>query len=78
MSKSKVMKVITTCSDCEHKRDLVEIGGNTFYSSVCAFAEDIRDDDSEPFMVFYATEHPKHYRIDIPDNCPLDDYESEV
>lgn len=75
MSKHKVMRVITSCSECEHRKELEEIGGNSFYSAVCAFSYDKEEDnETKPFMLFFNTQHPKHYEISIPDNCPLPDY----
>lgn len=76
MSKHKIAKVITSCSDCDHKRILIEKGGNTFYCVICAFSESIEESKIDPFLLDYSYDNPEHYKLKIPDNCPLEDYDS--
>lgn len=77
MSRIKIAKVITNCNDCEHRRELIEKGGNTYYALVCAFSESKEESDElKPFLLNYGYSDPKHFEINIPDNCPLEDYDS--
>lgn len=74
MSKNKIAKVITSCNECEHKRELIECGGNTYYAAVCDFSESSGDNEPKPFLIMYGYDKPSRYDLGIPDNCPLEDY----
>ncbi|GAQ15458.1 hypothetical protein MODO_3154 [Myroides odoratimimus] len=77
MSKQKIAKVITSCNDCDHKKSLIERGGNTYFALVCAFSESQGDSSTlEPFLLNYSYGDPDHYENKIPNNCPLEDYDS--
>lgn len=80
MGKNKIAKVITSCNDCEYKMNLVEQNGNTYYAVICAFArsEYNQSKNVEPFILEFMSDDPRHYSIDIPDNCPLEDYNDNM
>lgn len=69
---SKIAKVITVCHDCEHCKKIISQKDNHTKAIVCAFeTEEIKD--FEPFLLEYTTS-PGSHSLDIPENCPLEDY----
>ena len=68
----KIAKVITECHDCDHCKNIVSQQDKHVRAIVCAF-ETKEIDNFEPFLLEYSTS-PGSHKLDIPDNCPLEDY----
>lgn len=70
----KIAKVITTCNDCEHCKKMKSPNDNHATAFVCVY-ESESETEVKPFLLSYS-ESPGTFRLDIPDNCPLEDYKS--
>ena len=68
----KIANVIDNCTDCPHfVRAQTNSSNNKTNVAICGFPTE----NKEPFLLFYS-EHDSitHYAINIPENCPLEDY----
>lgn len=63
--------VIVNCNKCHHLRSTQEIGGNTYFAAIC------RHTEGKEFLVGVFSNHPLQYKIDIPENCPLEYYRGD-
>lgn len=72
----KIMKIIEDCSDCEFSKEYQECNGNTSFVLICNYeVENDEKIEKNPFLLHQSSQKPRHYRIEIPNNCPLEDYE---
>ena len=62
----KIAKIINDCNDCEHC--LSAKTNSTLIFAICTHTED------KEFVLVRSHENPKHFKLDIPANCPLEDY----
>lgn len=69
--KQKIQRIITSCNECDHSM-LFE--SEFTKALICTGIEINEEESSEPFLIIMDS-HPKHYKNDIPVNCPLEDYE---
>lgn len=80
--KVKIQKTIIKCNDCEFSKIFQEKNGNINYAMLCYFEHEPDEQGDkeihEPFLITTASESLKHFLIDIPDNCPLEDYENRT
>jgi hypothetical protein len=70
----KIASIIGSCIDCPHiVKAQTKASSNTVNVAICGF--ELEDTDTEPFLLLY-TKHDniRNFSIDIPDNCPLEDY----
>jgi hypothetical protein len=66
----KIAKIIEECIDCEN----------------CVFAYSVHKEHNfsicshpaqPPFILNHSSDDPKHYKLEIPNNCPLEDYDTK-
>jgi hypothetical protein len=63
----KIAKVIEKCSDCEHCV-FVSNYDKTSHFAICYTQA------NPPFVLDHANDTCRNYEINIPTNCPLEDY----
>ena len=77
----KIMKIIDSCTDCEFSKEYQELNGNTSFVLVCNYEKEIDEEKVEknPFLLKQFHNKIKNYtNIDIPKNCPLEDYKENL
>lgn len=68
----KIAKVIDDCNDCEHCVFADNRKENKSSFAICMFP------DSKPFLLSNSQSGDvRHSEINIPKNCPLEDYKNE-
>ncbi|MFX1667876.1 hypothetical protein JZ968_06795 [Riemerella anatipestifer] len=77
----KIESVIESCDDCRYSKEFQEVGGNTDFVLICTRFDEIEKDLEEAhqksFMLARTTNKIKgHIGVDIPSNCPLEDYKT--
>ncbi|UWY28829.1 hypothetical protein N4T20_02640 [Flavobacterium sp. TR2] len=70
----KIAKVITECTECEHCK-VLEDKSNYIKAYVCVFEDESNENEHKPFLIFYQ-ESSGTYKLNIPENCPLETYKS--
>lgn len=63
----KIAKIIKRCNDCEHCA-CTSAKNESLYFAVCTF------NSESNFLLFNGTEPPFRFNLNIPENCPLEDY----
>ncbi|BBQ07552.1 hypothetical protein [Elizabethkingia anophelis] len=75
------MKVIENCCDCEFSKEYQELNGNTSFVLICNYEKPDDDDgtvERNPFLLNQYSARIKTYSfVEIPQNCPLEDYKSK-
>ena len=72
----KIQKLISSCHDCEFCKKITSSTANNEKVTLCDFElveNEERIDEHVPFLLNY-TKYGGTYSLDIPDNCPLEDY----
>lgn len=78
----KIESVIESCTDCRFSKEFQETGGNTDFVLVCTKFDNEEEEDwgvarDKSFLIARASKKIKeHLNIEIPANCPLEDYEN--
>ncbi len=70
----KIASIIETCIDCPHiVKAQTNSSSNKTNVAMCGFySEDI---ETEPFLLLYSNDESiTHFSLDIPENCPLENY----
>ena len=69
----KIAKIIDTCLDCIFFLAVEHKSGAHF--GICDFIEETEEKaEYKPSILIRANDKPSHYKMDIPDNCPLETY----
>jgi hypothetical protein len=70
----KIAKVINTCLDCQYFVAVQHKEGP--YFGICDFSRETKEEDVEyqTMILIRANDAPRHYKMEIPENCPLEDY----
>lgn len=77
----KIETVIESCDDCRFAKEFQEVGGNTDFVLICTrfdeMEKDLHEAHQKSFMIARASSKIKgHIGVDIPSNCPLEDYKT--
>jgi hypothetical protein len=72
----KIAKVINTCLDCQYFV-AVQHKESTYFG-ICDFSRETKEEiiEYQPMILIRAHDAPRHYKMDIPENCPLEDYKA--
>ncbi|MHA3045979.1 hypothetical protein JSO59_001220 [Riemerella anatipestifer] len=75
----KIEKIVDSCNDCRFAKEFESINCNTDFVLICTRFDEIEEDlqvsHQKSFMLARASRKIKGYiGVDIPDNCPLEDY----
>lgn len=70
----KIQKVIGSCHDCEFAH-VYERNGHQ--ALICGGVEIDDERSTKPFLIFCA-DQVKHYEVEIPNECPLENYEPKI
>ena len=65
--KLKIAKIIKNCNDCNHCVFATSINNSNIHFAICTCNE------KNNFLLFNG-DNPKHYNLEIPEDCPLEDY----
>ena len=70
MSTTKIALTITTCNECP-AACAAKSTGESRHFLICTHKED------QMFLLWDGIDKPDHYKIEIPKECPLEDYKSK-
>lgn len=71
----KIENVIDSCKDCKHFRSMVMENKSHFYAAICDYTpENEEEKQPAPMLLNTSSDNSRHYRFDIPDNCPLETF----
>lgn len=62
----KIENIVSQCNNCKHCMYASNKDAQ-YHFAICTFHED--------FILHSGSEHPKHYKLEIPNDCPLDNFE---
>jgi hypothetical protein len=66
----KIEKLVASCNDCGHCTIASSVRNKEEYFAICTF--------DKPIMLLSNSVHPKHYKLEIPEDCPLDNFEGNL
>jgi hypothetical protein len=67
----KIHRVISSCNECENCKFLPYPKDNYTFYNVCD------KEENEPFLLLKHNSKSNSQNIEIPKNCPLEDYEKK-